>query len=319
MSEAGQRRYRGRFWAAVLLSVVAVVGGALVAYRGYAQAVGPQGVVRSYYAALARSDAPGALALGDLPAGTHTLLTSTVLREQQRIAPISGVQIVAVDQRGSTATVSVRYRLGFASGTRQETDSVALSRRGSTWRLANAAATTQLRVRQAADRAAIVGTAVPEGQTLLFPGAVPIAFDTPYLTLDPASASVRLASAAETDVNVRVADAARAAIRDAIAYDIAACVADGPKADPRCPQPSDRYVPGSLHGSTKGAPDRLTLTLDADPHGVIDVAGSVQFSGTYQELDFDNIAVAKSGTLTLPLTATVPAAAPVVVRWSAGS
>jgi hypothetical protein len=310
------RPRRGRFWSAVLLAVLAVVGGAVIAYRGYAETSGPDGVVRGYFAALARSDAPGALAFGDLPAGPRTLLTSTVLREQQRLAPLTGLQIVSVDERGSTARVGVRYRLGFASGTEDVAAFVATYRRSSHWYLVSAAVPTALRVRQAQERASIVGTAVPEAPTLLFPGAVPLAFDTPYLALDPRTASVGFGSAALTEVTVQLSAAGLAAVRDAVANDLGACVTSEVATDPRCPLPSDRYVPGSLHG-TVALGDAVSAGLDGDPHGVIDVGGTAQFTGAYEVLDFDNIAVAKTVTLQLPLSATAYALSPIRIRWSA--
>lgn len=319
MTDVQAPRHRGLFWSAVGLALIALVGGSLVAYRGYAATSGPDGVVRDYFAALARSDAPAALGLGELPDGPHTLLTSTVLREQQRIAPISDVQVAAVATHGDRASVTVRYRLGFAAGTRPASDVVPVYRRDSVWRLSRTAAGTELRLTQAVERATVAGGPIPDGTVLLFPGAVPIGFDTPYLELDPASAQVGFATNPETDVLVRVSAAGTAAARAVIGTALRACVSAGSAADPRCPLPSGRCVPGSLRGRLTGSTNTLDVRLEAAPAGVIGISGTVAFRGSYRVLDFDNIASSRSGTAQLQVDATVYAIAPLTLRWSSPS
>src|ERR1700753_1320051 len=104
---------RALYWTAVLIAVGALAGGAVIASPGYSATAGPDGAVRGYFDALARSDAPAALAFGGLPPGPRDMLTSQVLAEQQQIAPLRNVQIHDVRQDGSQATVRYSYRLGF--------------------------------------------------------------------------------------------------------------------------------------------------------------------------------------------------------------
>jgi hypothetical protein len=312
------RRHRGVFWAAVMLSLLALGGGTAVAYQAYRSTAGADGAVRGYLAALADSDAPAALAFGDLPAGPHTLLTDAVLREQQRIAPIRRVQIVSVERSGDRAEVAVRYRLEFASGMQIVNDTVAVHKRGHAWRLDRTAVATDLHLAQAVDRATVVGAAVPDGTVLAFPGAVPIRFDTPYLQLAAQTASVSFARPNAAQGRVEVSDAGRRALGAALEKALRGCLAAGKAADPVCPLPSSRFVPGSLAGRITGSvAESMNLAVDDTAAGTIDISGSVPFTGSYRELTFDNIAVHKQGLLQLPLASAAYPVSPIVIRWKA--
>ncbi|MCU1657467.1 MAG: hypothetical protein JWO57_2123 [Pseudonocardiales bacterium] len=313
-----RRRHRGLYWFAVLLAVAALVGGGVVAYASYAATAGPDGAVKGYLAALARSDAPAALGFGDLPAGPHNLLTSTVLREQQKIAPMRDVHIVSTDRNGPTATVTVRYRLAFASGTQQITDAVTVVSHKGSWRLARTALATQLQLLQASARATIVGAAVPVGPLLLFPGALPIRFDTPYLELDPATSGVRLSGPDQTELTVQVSAAGRTAVDSAVAAGVRSCLGGAPHADPRCPLPSDRSVPGSLRATVPAnVAKSLVLSVARDARGVIQVTARLKLAGQYAELDFDNLPVIRKGAVTLSLQAKAFARTPILIDWQA--
>lgn len=317
---AGQRsrRHRGAFWAAVLLALLALGGGTAVAYQAYQSTSGPDGAARGYLAALADSDAAAALAFGNLPAGPHTLLTDAVLREQQRLAPIHRVQVVSVDEAGDRAEVAVRYRLEFAAGAQVVNDTIAVHKAGRAWRLDRTAVATDLHLDQAAHRATVIGAAVPDGTVLAFPGAVPISFDTPYLQLAAQTASVSFARPNAGQARVEVTDAGRKAVAAALEKALRACLAAGRSADPRCPLPSSRFVPGSLDGRITGSvPESMNLGVDESGSGAIDITGSVPFTGSYRELTFDNVAVRKQGTVQLPLTSAAFPVSPVVIRWRA--
>jgi hypothetical protein len=319
MTAAAPGRRRGRYWFAVALSLVAVILGSGYAYVRYQETAGPDGAVKGYFAALARSNAPAALGFGDLPSGSTALLTSTVLRDQQKIAPIRDFHVVSTDRHGSNATVDVRYRLEFGNGTQQITDQVAVVQRGGSWRLATTAVRTRLRLLQAAGRATVVGARVPTQSVLLFPGAVPIRFDTPYLELSPATSSVRLSGEAVTALDVDVATAGKVAMNSAVAVALKSCVAGSHGVDLRCPLPDARAVPGTMRATLTGRIDQRTkLSVAADPQGVIAVSGTVQARGSYTALDFNNQRIPKRGALTLPMRATAPAVAPLVVRWQDG-
>jgi hypothetical protein len=311
------RRHRGLYWAAILLSLVAIAGGGVVAYLGYQETSGPDGAVRGYFAALEDANAPRALSYGDLPPGPHPLLTSNVLREQQKIAPIRDVKIVSVQHTGRDATVTVSYDLAFASGKAAVSDAVVVHHRGSTWQLAETAVPTAIRITQAADRATILGAGIPDGTTLLFPGAVPVRFDTPNLQVAAGTGAVAFTTGSEVDLRVQVSDAGRRAVAAALAAALRACFTPGVTADVRCPLPAGGYVPGSLSGHLTGnVAERMTLDVGSTGAGVIDVSGTVAFAGTFRRLDFDNIASTQHGTVQLPLDSTTYAK-PIKLQWTA--
>ncbi|MGH8960547.1 MAG: hypothetical protein ACRDWT_04975 [Jatrophihabitantaceae bacterium] len=310
------RRHRGLYWAAVLLSLVGIVGGSVVAYLGYEQTAGPAGAVKGYFAALEQSDAARALAYGDVPAGPHTLLTAEVLREQQEIAPIRDVKIVSVEHHGSDAMVGLAYNLDYRSGAQAVSDTVRVHHRGSSWQLAETAVPTSIRITQASDRATIVGAGVPGGTTLLFPGAVPVRFDTPYLQVAAGTGRVTFGTGHEVDLTVAVSAAGRRAVAGALAAGLSNCFT-GTRADLRCPLPSDRFVPGSLSGRLAGSvADRMQLDVAATDSGLIDVSGTVPFVGTYRELDFNDIASTHRGTVQIPLASTTYIK-PIQLQWLA--
>ena len=319
MSSAGNwrtRRHRALYWSGVALAVIALVAGGIVAYVSYAETGGPAGAVRGYFAALERGDAPAALAYGDIPPGPRDYLTRAVRREQQRIAPMSDVHVTATSRSGRTATVSVTYRLQFAAGTAQFGDQVSVRERGASWHLVAVAASTRLGLGQAEDRARILGTPVPSDPALFFPGALPITFDTPYLQLAPGTSSVQLQAPVDSPLTVEVSAQGRAAMLTALRTAFTPCVTGTPAADPRCPLPSARGVPGSLRGTIVGsfAPD-AKVTVDAGSTGRIDVSGHVQVRGSYSELDFDDLPVHRSGTVSVPIAATAYAASPLRLTW----
>lgn len=314
-STAGRRS--GPFRFAIALALVALLGGGVFAYLQYQRTAGPDGAVRAYFAALARSDAPAALGFGDVPAGGTALLTSTVLREQQKIAPLRSVHVISVHRDGPRATVTVQYRLLFANGIQQISDTVRVVRRDGSWRLAATAMLSRLRLLQASGRATVVGAPVPTEPVLLFPGAVPLRFDTPYLELTPATSAIELSGGAQTALDVEVTTAGRAAMNGAISAALRSCLTGAHGADPRCPLPDARAVPGTLRATVTGRLEQRTrLTVAPDSHGIIQVSGTAQATGSYTALDFDNLPVAKRGPVTLPMRASAFAVTPLVIRWA---
>jgi hypothetical protein len=320
MSDVRARRHRGLFWLAGLLGAVALIGGGVYAYFGYSAASGPDGAVRGYFAALARADAPAALAYGPMPAGSRGLLTSTVLREQERIAPLRSVHILGVAVSGSAAAVSVSYQLDFATGVQAVTANVGVDKHDGSWRLTNTAVSTTLQLRQARQRATLGGAALPSGPTLLFPGAIPIEFDSPYLQLDPRFDTVRLGGADDTKLTVDVTAAGRTAIGRRLTAALRKCVGAGVRAGRDCPLPSARVIPGSLSGALADhVADNLRYQVGRSPSGLISVSGTVPFHGTFRRLTFDNVPVVAHGSLRLPVTAYAYAVVPLDVRFrSAG-
>jgi hypothetical protein len=162
---------RGLYWLAVLGGVVLVAGGVTIAALGYAKTAGPEGAVRGYFDALTGGDAPRALAYGERPDGPLTYLTSDVLREQLRIAPLRGVDITGVQPHGRTASVDVKYTLAFPSANVPVAVAVPLHQVGGTWRLDRVAVRVELHPGPASQRQSILGGRVPRDPLLLYPVA----------------------------------------------------------------------------------------------------------------------------------------------------
>jgi hypothetical protein len=306
---------RACYWLAVLLGAGLLATGLVVAVQGYAHTAGPDGAVRGYFAALRAGDAPEALAFGDVPAGPHTLLTSTVLAEQQRIAPLSDLRIGAVHQHGATAVVHVSYTLGFAHHAVTQQAAIGTHRRGGSWRLDRVAVATQLLAQGAAQRMTILGAGIPAGRTLLFPGALPITFDTPYLQLDPSSAYVGFDASAVTAVLPQPTRAGRNAMLAAVRTALRSCVAS--HADVTCPLPDERYVPGSVRGSLATDVRHAGVGVDSqDRAGTLIFSGDAVVDGSYQELDFQNRAITHTGYVQLEINAAAYAVPPLHLYWT---
>jgi len=201
------------------LAVAVFVTGGTVALANYLDTSGADGAVRGYFAALQRGDAAAALGFGDIPDGPRTLLTSTVLHEQKRIAPIRDVTITRTASESNQATVGVHYVLAFPDGPQSVDDSVAVYKRDGSWRLSHAAVATRLNLLGASERATIVGAPLPTDVVLVFPGAAPIRLDTGALALDTDTAVVRMDThdGADTSIVVVATDAGMTMVRNAVA------------------------------------------------------------------------------------------------------
>lgn len=297
----------------MLLAIAAVAFGGVFAYSGWTSPAGPVHVVREYYAALQRGDAATALAYGHLPSGRHDLLTAAVLRQQSRVAAIEAFGVVSQVRTGRSATVTVRYLLGYAAGSQLVVDRVELHESGGAWRMDTSAVPVRITLDRAGRRATLAGEPVPATSTLLFPGAVPIRFDTPYLQL--AGGSVSFTGGRQIAARVEVSPAGQAAVTKAVRDALDRCLAAGGAG--RCPLPSERYVPGSLRGNLTGSlSSAMTVLVDVDPAGQLQVTGSVAFTGSYRTLDFDNVAATHHGTVQLPLSAVAFPTAPLSLVWT---
>lgn len=305
---------RRLYWVAVVCAAALLAGGVVVGIRGYAKTAGADGVVRGYFAALARSDAADALAFGDIPAGPHTLLTATVLAEQQRIAPIRDVSVGPVRRSGDTAGVAVRYVLAFPTRPVAVSGTVGLHLADHGWRLDRVAVATELDPGTARQRESIVGAGIPLGRTLMFPGALPVRLDTRYLQLDPDQDSVGLAPVAQTTIDVEISPAGRRAATAVVRADLHRCLA-GP-ADPTCPLPSERFVPGSVRGTLSGDLHAISVELASDPVGTLRVRGRATVTGSYERLDFRNRRIAGRGRVELAVDAVGYAVSPLRLRWT---
>ncbi len=304
------------FWPALLVAGAVVVGGVVEAATSYARSGGPDGVVRTYFQALQHSDAAAALGLGEVPSGSRTLLTSAVLQEQQRVAPIVDLRIGSVRRSGARADVAVSYVLRYGDGDSAVSASVAVHRSDGDWRLDDAVVRTRLTLGSASQRATVLGRQVPAGEVLAFPGAPPISFDTSYLMLEPDVGIVAGSTAARV-YSVTVTSAGRAGMRAAVRSAVSACVSATQPAT-TCPLPTERYLPGSVHGSLAGELSDVRVSLTASPLGTLDLTAEVPVLATsYRRLDFRNRVDAGQGRVTLALHAVAAARAPLSISWLA--
>jgi hypothetical protein len=304
------------YWTAMVLAATAVVAGAAYSYVGYRATSGPDGAVEGYFAALARGDASAALGFGEVPAGPTGLLTDEVLAEQQQLAPLSEISILDVTEHGDTADVHYGYVLGFATGAQPVSGTMRVVKGGSGWRLARTAVPTTIAMDQAVDRFTFADTTVPDGRTLLFPGAVPVRFDTPFLQVDPSTAAVGFGGPATTDVRVEPTPAARAALTRQLTANLTRCVTAA-RPDPQCPLPSPRTVPGSLHGRI--APSSFTFRVSSTAAGPITVSGTAICLGRYRTLSYDNVVRTVSGRVPLPADAMAYPVAPLTLHFTDGT
>lgn len=307
-------RRRGRWYGAGAVVAVALLAtGVAVAVRGYLATSGPAGAVRGYFAALASGDAASALAYGDVPSGSRTLLTDRALAAARHNGAIKRVRVGHVDRHGAQAQVDVHYVLDFP-GAPQPVDAVVpVHEAGGDWRLDAVAVDTALTMDRAVRRATVLGTRLTSAAVLLFPGAVPVRLDTGLLALDPASASVALGGATSTAVGVVVSDDGRARARAQVAAGLVACLQGrGPRT---CPEPDERYLPGSLRGSLRSSPDALSVGVGASADGVLEVTGDVSVVGTWRRLDFDNQVHAGKGTVQVQVVARGYATDPLRFAW----
>jgi hypothetical protein len=301
----------------VLLLAVAVLllaGGAALIVHAVDPGGGPDATVTGYFAALQRGDAPAALAYGDVPPGDRTLLTADALHEQLTLAPLTDVRVTRTSRRRTVADVTVRYRLGFPGAAQDLVTTVPVHRTDGRWRLARTAIATTVRLGQAGQRATVLGTRLPDRPVLLFPGAVPIRLDTPYLQLIPGQASVDFGTGAVATVGVTVSAAGRRQAGAAVLAGLRACLAGrGPIT---CPQPDERYLPGTLRGTLATSAPDLDVTVGDGAAGVLEVTGQVPAQARYQRLAYDNRPVAGHGRVELAVTARGYATAPLRLAWT---
>jgi hypothetical protein len=305
---------RAIFWLAFAVALVALFAGSLYAYVAYRETAGPDGTVRGYFAALERGDAAAALGFGLLPDGRTDLLTDQVLAEQLMVAPMRGATVESVHESGDRAEVGYRYVLHFPDGDRRYSGVLRLVDHGDGWRLASAAVPVRLDVEQALDRLNFAGTVAPQGQRMLmFPGALPVRFDTPYLQLDPATRAVRFGGGRGLAVRIEPTRTADRLLTARLRSRLSACVRSG-SSSLACPQPSPRTIPGSLRGRLLSV--KCTYQVTSEAAGSIAISGSAFFQGSYRTLDYENVARTHRGRVTLSVDATAYAVRPLVVAFS---
>jgi hypothetical protein len=309
-------RRRPAFWAAVGVALLAVAGGGAIATSGPVARASPASVVRDYFAALARDDAPAALALGPVPRGPHLLLTSAALRAQQRRAPIRDVVVTPATARAATALVRVRYHLGYASGDVAVASTVALHRHGDSWQLDHSAVRVSIDVSTANRRASLFGGRVPTRTLPMFPGAVPIDFDSPYLEVRPATDGAGFGDHA-VQLEVAISPAGRRAIDADVLTVLQACLTGRAGAAANtCPEPDERVIPGSVRGRITGPVRHENLVLSPGAEGGFEYFATVPTRVSYQRLDFRNVVQTHRGQELIAVHAVGYAVTPVQVQWA---
>jgi hypothetical protein len=282
-----------------VLAVLAVVGGIAFAVTTLTEVTSPRSTVAGYFAALRRADAPAALSLGPrLHGDTSQLLTSAALREQQRLGPISDVTVGSTAEKGNRATVAVSYRVGGAAPTARN-ETIALHRKGNGWELDRSSSLVRIHLRNAAHRTTLAGSAVPSTPVHVFPGVLPLRFDTAALQMDPKVPTVTLSADADLNVGVALSGVGRRALAARLDSAVAACLRNPPAP---CPLEAiaARTVPGSLRGTvtappSAGPPQLVLSATDAD--GLVTASGTFKADGHWMVLDFENQAQPKHGTV----------------------
>jgi hypothetical protein len=291
-----------------------LVAGVVVAVVSHLQIAGPSAVVRSYFSALRTGDAAKALSFGAAPSGNTSYLTSAVVQAQSRLGVLGEPTLTSVTHSGDTARVGVTYTVG----TKTLTDQITLHRTSRHWQMDATTASVSVDVGAAAHRATMSGLDLPTGAIDLFPGAVPVVYDTPDLSQSPTSDLVSLSATGVLRVRAQLTDAGSDAVVQSLRAAMTACLGQGAQAPASCPltPTADRAVPGSLRGTiaTVDAPNPATLvTGDAD--GLVELDATISVTGTWSVLDFNNLAVKKTGTAVVPVTGRTYITAPQSVLW----
>jgi hypothetical protein len=321
-----QARHRGLFWLAALVSVFALAGGGFIAINSYFNSAQPGTVVANYFAALGRGDAAGALSYGPVPAGNTAYLTTDVLKDQLAVGAITHVQVLSVARTGSagnSAKVNVSYQLSGSAGSHVVADTVPMIRKDRRWWLAGTAIATNVSLSRAQQRATFAGAKFPSGSVLLFPGALPIAFDTANLEIGVAHSTVGFADSDNSDLAVEASAVGIGAARAAVVTALTACLA-ATSTDVFCPVPGNgsntvRAVPASLHGTLADkATDGLAVTVSPAATGVLLIDGAVSVDGHYISLAYVNTTSPVSNAkINVTVAAQCYATTPAAVTWRA--
>jgi hypothetical protein len=304
-----------------MLATALLLGGGSLAFGAYLSAKVPDTVVRDYFAAIQRGDAPAALGYGDVPAGNHGLLTSEVLAAQQEVAPMTDIAVTGWQTADDgTGRVAVAYTLRFPSGPAKVTDSVPVVLRDNEWRLAASAIDVHLGRASGVERATIAGAAVPDGEYDVFPGVLPVRYDTPNLELGPGSRIVRFAEPGtlpQVTVDAVVSAAGRRAIAAAVRQALATCLAGKAPDEVLCPVPQPGFdVPGSLRGTVIGPLSSDVTMIVVTAEGRVDIEGATPVAATYGQLDQNDIAVSTQAHV-VGVKGHCNAADPTKITWDA--
>ncbi|MGI8879643.1 MAG: hypothetical protein ACR2KJ_03840 [Jatrophihabitans sp.] len=314
-----QRRRRGKrrlFVAAA--AVVVLAAGGTVGVLALVHVDSSTAVVADYFRALQNGDAAKALSLGTAPTGDSHLLTSTVLRGQQKVAPIEDFRVVSSSGDKRRSRVAVSYRIG-GPGPVSRNETITLHRKGKGWELDRTSSLVTVQVGTAAHRITIGGGAIPSGAVRMFPGLVPVQFDTPALQADGQPTVVSLATDSDAEIDVRLSAAGQKALGAGVDAAAQRCLASF-AASVLCsfaPEQS-RAVPGTLRGTISTQPSADAPSYRLDPKsadGLVTVSGSFMVNATWTSLDFENQPKPSEGLVRIDFRAQLYVSRPGTVEW----
>jgi hypothetical protein len=300
-------RRRGLLATAGVLAAAVLAGIGYLVYGASSGGPAPAAVAVSYLQALASGDASAALALGGAPAD-RSRLTDDVLRAQQRLAPISGIEVLGTERGDYGAVVRVRYRIG--SQTVQ--DALTLDARGSGWRLVNTAVNVEVTDPTALRQPLALGVPIPaSGELWVFPGVVTFGSADGNFAIAPAQAVYSGPNVpALASLHLAASDDGRSAAGAALVAALGPCLAAVSLAPPGCPQRLAAPA-GLVAGTERWQPplgvEQLRFAVQGRSAGQLSVSGTLVFPVTYQ---------VKVGTKLRPQTARVPATVTATVDLS---
>ncbi|HEX2903265.1 MAG TPA: hypothetical protein VHO01_07385 [Jatrophihabitans sp.] len=319
-SAAGSGRTRRLRRVPLLLAVLGLLAGVAaggLAVAQYQASRSPRQIVQNYFAALAHGRAADALGYAAVPP-RGSYLTDAVLKQQLAAGALGKVHVDDVTVQGSEATADVDYTLGLHSGPRLVHDQLQLTKRGSGWKLQTVAPQVSVGVSSTGgDRVTLADAVLPDHSIYVFPGALPVDTDSSSLQVqgDP---TVRIADDGQSvAITVGLTSSAKADLTRALTAALTSCLS-GKSADANCPQvDDDRPVPGTLRGTVAPITSGISIALDSAGAGEIALTGQVSVKATWRVWDFNNQAVAKSGTTDLSVHAVASLANLETIYWSA--
>ena len=307
--------------AAVLLVAILVVA-LLVVPAITRSSVTAADTVKAYLTAVSKGDAKTALGyLEGVP--DKALLTDAVLKESNKLAPISRISVAKGGEGKSTATVIASYRIGDKT-----VSSVAYEayRIKDAWKIANGVNPVSLDALRGLDATFNGVPTTGITNAYVFPGAYEIALDSKYFSIDGDStftiASPEDASALY-DVRATLNDAGVSAYRSLVRTAVEGCVAMKTLATP-CgmditaidlsgASPVEGTVTRTLTADGSAALDNLEPESSGSSPTVVSSYDSVSVDMTLQGSDGQTYTVTFGGYLDTP-TVDFGAATP-TVTW----
>ncbi len=262
----------------------AASSGATSPGRTTAAATGASDAVEAYLTALSTGDAAKALSYGATKPTERSMLTDKVLVKAGKRAPLSAIDVPAVDGQ-SSATVQASYKIGKTP----VTESFEVIKQGEAWKLERVAAEVELGlVRTASVPLLINGTRVTKKAVSLFPGSYTFSTGLTYLDygaeptiLIKTPSAFPNTSQLAVRVNAKGKDAAVAAVKKSYAK----CLKSSDSAPAKCPNrwtSSDaKWRPGTVDWAQRGSdPFKKAKVVTSGVYAQVTIPLRVELSGT---------------------------------------